>query len=68
MTDERDKPMPDYSGYYEEDKPVEKHPYVTINGKEPEEPISFFRTKKFFAVSFVFMLLVGFELYQIFAH
>ena len=40
-------PPPDYAA----SKVIEKHPYVTINGREPEEPVSFFHTKKFYVTA-----------------
>jgi hypothetical protein len=42
---------------------VEKHPYVTIDGVEPEEPTSFFHTKKFYLSGVIFAVLAGLIMY-----
>jgi hypothetical protein len=44
-------------------KHVENHPYVTINGVEPEVPTSFLHTKKFLAVAFTITIFMGLIMY-----
>jgi hypothetical protein len=48
---------------------IEKRPYVTIDGQEPEEPASFFHTKKFYLSGAAFAIFAGLIAYAfIFSH
>lgn len=55
-------PPPEDSAYAEPKKP--NHPYVTtLDGKEPEIPVSFFHTKKFLYLGFGGAFLIGLIFY-----
>jgi hypothetical protein len=56
-------PPEDYTAEAPKVVEVEKHPYVTIDGVEPEEPTSFFHTKKFYLSGVIFAVLAGLIMY-----
>jgi len=55
--------VPPHPPDYAASKVIEKHPYVTINGQEPEEPVSFFHTKKFYLSGAAFAVFAGLIMY-----
>jgi hypothetical protein len=49
-------------------KPIENHPYVTVNGEEPEIPKSFFHSRTFLIIGVSFALLIGVSTYFLMFH